>query len=236
MSKYGKLFLIPSYLDDTNSKSIIAPSIYEVIRNVEYYIVENVRTSRRYISSLNLGLVIEQLNFELLTKKSTSSDIGKLLEPVFNGFDVGVISEAGLPGIADPGKLAVEYAHKNGIQVIPLPGASSIILALVASGFNGQKFTFHGYLPIEKVAREQAIRILEKRALSTGETQVFMETPYRNNQLLESLTNVLKPDTKVSIASNITGTSEFIRTLTVANWKTLKPNIHKQPTIFSVGT
>lgn len=146
----GKLFLIPSPLAENTADTVISPQIKEIIKNTSYFLVENVRTARRFISSLRLGLTIEELDFQILDKKTRPAELEKIIQPIFEGKDIGVISEAGCPGIADPGAIAVTYAHAKGIQVIPLSGPSSMFLALMGSGFNGQSFTFHGYLPIQK--------------------------------------------------------------------------------------
>ncbi len=230
----GKLFLIPSYLSAQNDQDFIAPMVMDVIKNCSYFFVENVRTARRYIGSLKIGLAIEELNFIQLDKKSTWDDLYPLFEPIRDGKDIGVISEAGIPCLADPGNLAVTFAHQTGVQVIPLPGASSIQMALIASGFNGQQFTFHGYLPIDKQERKQKIKELEKRS-GTGYTQLFMETPYRNHQLLKDIFQVCRPDTLLSISSDISGQHEKILTLPINKWKKTDLQIHKIPSIFSFG-
>ncbi|MEM9337152.1 MAG: SAM-dependent methyltransferase [Bacteroidota bacterium] len=230
----GKLFLIPSYLSSDNDRSFIAPQAVEIIKNVDLFLVENVRSARRFISSLKAGITIEDLEFEVLNKKTSWDELYLWFEPVLSGRDIGVISEAGLPCLADPGNLAVSLAHQTGIQVIPLPGASSIQMALIASGFNGQQFTFHGYLPIGGGERIKKVKELEKQA-SKGYTQLFMETPYRNEQLLRDIIANCRSDTHLSIACNISGNNEFIRTFPISKWKNTPVQIHKLPTIFSFG-
>lgn len=230
----GTLFLIPTYLSSSNDASFIAPAVVDVVRHCTHYFVENVRTARRFISSLKTGIVIEDLHFSALDKKSTWDDLYPLFDPIRNGQDMAVMSEAGLPCLADPGNLAVTFAHQTGIRVVPLPGASSIQMALVASGFNGQQFTFHGYLPIDKNDRKQKIKELEKLS-STGYTQLFMETPYRNHQLVKDILSVCRPNTLLSIASDISGSQERIRTQPIAKWKKTDIQIHKIPTVFSFG-
>ncbi|MBC6401894.1 MAG: SAM-dependent methyltransferase [Ekhidna sp.] len=230
----GKLFLIPTYLSSGNDASFIAPMVVDVITNCSYYFVENVRTARRFISSLKTGLVIEELNFSLLDKKSARDDFYPLFEPLKNGDDMALIAEAGLPCLADPGNAVVTFAHQTGIQVVPLPGASSVQMALTASGFNGQQFTFHGYLPIAKNPRKQKIRELESAA-QAGYSQLFMETPYRNRQMFKTILETCRPDSLLSIASDISGPNEFILTQSIQKWKTTNIQIHKIPAIFSFG-
>lgn len=232
--KKGKLFLVPTYLSESNDASFISPMVTEVIKNCKYFFAENIRTSRRFISSLNTGVVIDELEFYQLDKKSTWDDMFPLFEPIQTGEDMAVISEAGVPCLADPGNLAVTFAHQTQIQVVPLPGTSSIQMALIASGFNGQQFTFHGYLPIDKGDRKQKIKELEKLS-SSGYTQIFMETPYRNHQLLKDIIHTCRPDTLLSIASDISGKKEMILTQPTKKWKTSNVEIHKIPTIFSFG-
>ncbi|TVP50579.1 MAG: SAM-dependent methyltransferase [Mongoliibacter sp.] len=228
----GKLFLIPSPLAENTADTVISPQIKEIIKNTSYFLVENVRTARRFISSLRLGLTIENLDFQILDKKTRPAELEKIIQPIFEGKDIGVISEAGCPGIADPGAIAVTYAHAKGIQVIPLSGPSSMFLALMGSGFNGQSFTFHGYLPIQKKERVQAIKTLEAESQKNRMTQIFMETPFRNNHLLDDLLAHLRPDTQLCIAKNLTGSDEFIQTKSVKDWKKVKIDLHKIPTVF----
>lgn len=230
----GKLFLVPTYLSESNDANFIAPLVYDVLKNTNYFFVENVRTARRFISSLKLGITIEELEFFVLDKKSSWDDMYPLFEPIRNGNDMAVMSEAGVPCLADPGNLAVSFAHQTNIQVVPLPGTSSIQMALIASGFNGQKFTFNGYLPIDKNPRKQKIKELERLSTS-GYTQLFMETPYRNQQLIKDIIATCRPDTLLSLAADISGNNEFIQTLPVSKWKKTDIQIHKIPTIFSFG-
>lgn len=231
----GILYMIPTYLDEANDHSYIAPVVKEVISHTSHYLVENVRTARRYISSLKLGLDISTLQFEQLDKNVGSEQITQLCQPLKQGSDVGIISEAGLPGIADPGMLAVRYAHRYGYRVVPLPGPSSIIQALIASGFNGQTFAFHGYLPIDPKKRKDAIRNMHSTLSKTGQTQLFMETPYRNDKLFADLIHTLPGNTMLAVASGISGNQELIKTMTVGEWKQKVPQLHKIPTIFSIG-
>ncbi|SIS52058.1 SAM-dependent methyltransferase [Belliella pelovolcani] len=230
----GKLYLIPSILAADTSLTIMSPQIKEVVKNTKYYLVEELRTARRYISSLKLGLVIEDLHFEILNKKTRTAQLQQLMQPILNGEDMGIISEAGCPGIADPGAVAVAWAHEKGIQVVPLSGPSSMFLALMGSGFNGQSFAFHGYLPIDKKDRAQAIKNLEAESIKMNRTQIFMETPFRNNQVLEDLKTQLHPNTKLCIAKNLTASDEVIVTKTIQDWKKSKIDLHKIPTVFII--
>ena len=231
----GSLFLIPSYLSQKNDASFIAPMVSDVLSNTTYFLVENVRTARRFISSLKLDLDISQLHFKVMDKSTDPQSLTSLIKPLLEGHDLGVISEAGLPGLADPGNMAVSWAHKNNIRVIPLPGASSIQMALIASGFNGQQFIFHGYLPIDKKERSQKIKQLESAVNKSGYTQIFMETPFRNDQMISALLSTCRPNMLLSIASDISGKNEFIHTRSVQYWKLTTPKLHKIPTIFSLG-
>ncbi|HLT07816.1 MAG TPA: SAM-dependent methyltransferase [Cyclobacteriaceae bacterium] len=232
MKDQGKLYLIPNVLADNTAQQVISPQVKEVIKHTTFFLVEDLRTARRYISSLKLGINIEELQLEILDKKTKEHQIKDLMRPTREGKDVGIISEAGCPGIADPGALAVSYAHQKGIQVVPLSGPSSMFLALMASGFNGQSFAFVGYIPIDKKARIDAIKELERDSLKHYRTQIFMETPFRNNHLLEDLKNSLHPNTKLCIAKNLTAKDEWIQSKTIAEWKKTKVDLHKVPTVF----
>lgn len=234
--KKGKLYLIPNVLAEGTAQTVISPQVKEVIQHTQYYLVENLRTARRYISSLKLDLTIEELNFEILDKKTNAHKTALLLQPIFEGHDIGIISEAGCPGIADPGAVAVAHAHQKGVQVVPLSGPSSMFLALMASGFNGQSFAFHGYLPIDKKGRVDALKMLEAESGRFKRTQIFMETPFRNNQLLEDLKQHLNPNTKLCIAKNITGKDELVVTKSIAEWRKTKIDLHKIPTVFVMDT
>ncbi len=231
----GILYLIPSVIAENTEQNVLSPQVLEVCRHTIYYLAENIRTARRFISSLGLGIAIPELEFSLLEKKTPENEVPALMQPLLQGKNVGILSEAGCPGVADPGARAVAWAHKNGVQVVPLVGPSSILLALMGSGFSGQSFAFNGYLPVKGPEKVQAIRQLERQA-QTGQTQLFMETPYRNNQLLADLLQQLQPNTKLCIASGLTGSGEFIRTFTVAAWRKNKPDLNKIPTIFLLGS
>ncbi len=229
-----QLILIPAPITDPGKPEQLPLEISNWISSIQHFLVENVRTARRYISSLQLGIDIQELSFEIIDKNTTPDQMKKLLQPMANGKNMGVISEAGCPGVADPGALAVEYAHKKGYEVVPLVGPSSILLALMASGMNGQKFCFHGYLPIEEEDRKKTLRKLEEESRKFNQTQIFIETPYRNNALLKSILEVCHPTARVCVARDITGDNNLVKTQTVAEWNGQLPELHKLPTVFLI--
>jgi 16S rRNA (cytidine1402-2'-O)-methyltransferase len=228
----GTLYLLPTLLSEGTMEQVLSPYIKNTIKSIQYFIVENVRTTRRFISALNLGIQIDDLTFFELNKHTPVESITGFLEPLQQGNSMGLLSEAGLPGIADPGSEIVKLVHRQGLHVKPLTGPSSIFLALMASGLNGQNFAFNGYLPIQKSDRLQAIRKLEKRSRDEQQSQIFMEAPYRNNQLLEDILKSCKGDTFLCIAADLTSDQEFIKTKTVDQWKKKRPALHKRPCIF----
>ena len=236
MKKSGTLYLIPTVLADNTADKVISPQVVETVKHLSYFIVENLRTARRYVKAICPELVIEELTFVQVDKDATPAQVQASLKPLLEaGTDAGIISEAGCPGVADPGAEVVKFAHQKGIKVVPFAGPSAILLSLMASGFNGQRFAFHGYLPIEKGPRLQALRHLEKEMQQRDQTQIFMETPYRNNKLLEDLVQTLSGGTRLCIAANITSPRhEFIQTKTIADWKNQLPDIHKQPAVFLI--
>ena len=230
------LFLIPAYLSEESPVEYFAPSIKEYILKTDYFFVENEKTARKVIKFFAPEKKQSELKLFLLDKYSESSDLKEAQKLMKSGQDFGLLSEAGLPCIADPGNLMVKWSHENNIKVIPINGPSSIILALISSGFNGQEFTFNGYLPIDKSEKKQKIQFLENQVQKSGYSQIFMETPYRNNQLLEDLIKFLNPNTKLCIAANINHpTEEFIKTLKISDWKNKKPELHKIPAVFVLG-
>lgn len=228
----GTVYLIPTIIAPDSIEETLPVSIRARVQQIDYFLVENVRTARRFISALQIDKSIDQLHFEILDKRTLPEVISTFFQPLFDGHDVGILSEAGCPGIADPGALAVHYAHQQHIRVVPLVGPSSILLALMASGFSGQSFTFHGYLPIDKLIRIQTIKKLEKLSQQHSQTQIFMETPYRNNQLLQDLLQQCNAETFICIARDITGPNEYIRSMKVKEWRRNKPDLHKIPTVF----
>lgn len=226
----GKLYLIPNVIADDTQSSVIPAHVRDALPSIQYFLAEDIRTARRYISSLKVYSSIESLHFEVLNKETPDSKLFELMKPISEGYHVGVISESGCPGIADPGALAVTYAHENNIQVVPLVGPSSLLLALMASGLNGQQFAFQGYLPID--AKEAAVKIkdLERESKTKNQTQIFIETPYRNNSVFDHLLKNLHSKTRLTVALDITGEGESIRTQYVGQWK--KENWPKIPAVF----
>ncbi len=230
----GNLYLIPCTLGDTPPLEVLPLLVKKAVEHIDYYIVEHEKNARRFIKSIVPRKSQPDLQFQLINKFTDASEIPQMLSPCLEGIDVGVISDAGCPGIADPGANVVEQAHLQGIKVVPLVGPSSILMAMMASGFNGQNFAFNGYLPIDKKERKAAIKRLEKLSLEYEQSQLFIETPYRNNQMLESLTTALHPQTKICVACDITLPSEFIKTDTAENWKQKKVDLNKRPTLFII--
>ncbi|UPL49407.1 SAM-dependent methyltransferase [Hymenobacter sublimis] len=232
----GTLYLIPTVLAEDTATQVLPPQVATQVAGLSYFLVENARTARRFIKGVAPQQVIEELRISVIDKDSTEAQIQAALAPVAAGQDAGVISEAGCPGIADPGAELARRAHQLGIRVVPLVGPSSLLLALMASGMNGQSFAFHGYLPIERAKRVAAIKKLEQQALQQQQTQLFIETPYRNLPLLEDLLQTLHPGTRLCVAASLTAANELVRTDTVAGWKKAgPPDIHKQPAVFLIG-
>jgi 16S rRNA (cytidine1402-2'-O)-methyltransferase len=230
----GILYLIPTVLAQDTAQQVLSPQVKEVLANTRHFFVENVRTTRRLISELKLGISIDSLQFYELNKDTPESQVKAYLQVLKEGADVGLLSEAGSPGIADPGALAVRLAHQEGIRVMPLAGPSAILMALMASGMNGQSFAFHGYLPIGKGERIKSIQKLEQEALRKKQTQLFMETPFRNTQLLEDLLQHCQPSTLLCIASALTTPEELVKTLPIKDWRSQHPDLHKKPTVFLI--
>lgn len=230
------LFLLPAYLSEETPLSYFAPAIRDYILKTDYFFVENEKTARKVIRFFCPEKKQPDLKLFLLGKHADPALLQEAFDLLKKGQDFGLLSEAGLPCIADPGNTVVAWCHENDIQVIPINGPSSIILALISSGFNGQQFTFHGYLPIDKSEKKSKIIWLENHVQKTGASQIFMETPYRNLQLFEDLCNILSPDTKLCIAANINHPSrEFIKTRTIKQWKKQPPQLHKIPAVYVLG-
>jgi 16S rRNA (cytidine1402-2'-O)-methyltransferase len=232
MSNKGNLFLIPSAISPNTADAIVPPKVKNTLMGIQYFLAEDIRTARRYLGSLKIYEKIDALTFEVLNKDTREVDMAALFKPVFSGNNLGVLSESGCPGIADPGAMAVRFAHQNAIRVIPVVGPSAIFLALMASGLNGQHFAFHGYLPIQRKDAGKAIRDLEKESKSRNQTQIFIETPYRNNQFFDNLVQQLMPETLLCVAIDITGENEFIRTDLVRNWRAQTIELPKNPAVF----
>jgi 16S rRNA (cytidine1402-2'-O)-methyltransferase len=229
----GKLYLIPSTLGEDSPMNVLPPIIPQIINNLKHFIVEDLRTARRFLKKFSPGIIIDELSFQILNEHTPPEEIPGLLEPLMGGKDIGLLSEAGLPCVADPGSKLVGYAHENGIKVVPLTGPSSIFLALMASGFNGQNFAFHGYLPVDKRERIQKIKELETAVYQKDQTQLFIETPYRNNQMLEALIQACKPETKICIAIELTLPGEKIIQTTAKRLNmNNRPDFNKKPAVF----
>lgn len=230
----ASLFLIPVTLGDTEHRRVLPEYNLEVIRGIRHFVVENVRTARRFLKKADPAIVIDDLTFYELNKHTSPEVVAGYLAPLAKGESVGVISEAGCPAVADPGADVVAIAQRKRYPVVPLVGPSSIILSVMASGFNGQSFAFHGYLPIDANERMNVIKKLESRVYSENQTQLFIETPYRNQKLVEELIKLCRPSTKLCIASNITCADEFIQTRPVKDWAGKVPDLAKKPTIFLI--
>ncbi|MEP2237656.1 MAG: SAM-dependent methyltransferase [Maribacter sp.] len=232
--KIGKVYLIPTTLGDMPPLEVLPISIKQTIEKLDYYVVENEKTARRFIKKISPRKSQPDLKLFVLNKFTEAAEIPSFLNPCLEGFDVGILSEAGCPGIADPGAAVVKIAHDKNIQVIPLVGPSSILLALMASGMNGQNFAFNGYLPIDSSDRKKYIKNLERRSKEENQSQVFIETPYRNNKMLEELIKTLAPSTRICVAADITLPTEYIKTKTAINWKRENVDLHKRPAIFII--
>ncbi|MEI6682422.1 MAG: SAM-dependent methyltransferase [Bacteroidota bacterium] len=232
MVNKGKLYLIPSPLAEGPVEMVIPEGTLAVIRRLRYFIVEEIRTARRFLIKAGITCPVDELTFLVFNEHSDLANLNQFLAAAGEGLDIGLLSEAGVPCVADPGNLLVAAAHELGISVVPLTGPSSILLALMASGFNGQHFSFLGYLPSDKVLRVKKIREIERTVRERDQTQIFIETPYRNLQMLESLVSVCQENTRLCIACDVTGANEFIATKTIGAWKKAKPDINKRPAIF----
>ncbi|MCF8302635.1 MAG: SAM-dependent methyltransferase [Bacteroidales bacterium] len=228
----GKLYLIPKTIGNTATNKVLPHYNHEIINALNEFIVEDARTARRFLKASGYEGSLDNLMLHVLNKHTLQEEIPGFLENCLAGKDIGLMSEAGLPCIADPGNVVVSLAHQKGIQVIPLVGPSSILLALMASGFNGQQFAFHGYLPIPLKDKEKKIREMERSIYRLDQTQIFMEAPYRNNKLLDNLLNTCQPDTVLCIAASLTTEEEYIKTLPIKNWAKKKPDLHKKPALF----
>jgi 16S rRNA (cytidine1402-2'-O)-methyltransferase len=230
----GKLYLIPTTLGECNINDVLPESIKRSIDFIDYYIVENEKTARKFIKSVHPQKVQASLHLSSLNKHTEVSEHSKMLQPCLDGHNIGLMSEAGCPGVADPGAVIAKLAHEKGIQVIPLVGPSSILLAIMASGMNGQSFTFHGYIPIDKSEKKTALKNLEKISQDKNQSQIFIETPYRNNKMLEDILQALQPNTHVCVATDITLETEYIKTMRVSEWKKAVVDLHNRPTIFII--
>lgn len=232
------LYLIPCPISDDTAVADVTPASNQaIINSLDYFIVENTRSARRFLSKSGYARAIDDATFVELNEHTTSpTEIAKMIEPLKAGRSAGVISEAGVPAVADPGQAVVELCHKHNIRVVPLVGPSSILMAVMAAGLSGQSFAFNGYLPIKEPERSKTIKRLESRARAEHQSQLFIEAPYRNVKLLEQMLKTLNPETRLCIACDITSQSEYIRTQSVAQWqKSSLPDIQKRPAIFIIG-
>lgn len=230
----GSLYLIPTTLGECDPMDVLPLTVKRVIETLDYFVVENEKTSRKFIKSIAPEKSQPSLKLFKLDKYADPAEVLTYLDVCDEGISVGLLSEAGVPAIADPGADIVKLAHEKGIKVIPLVGPSSIILAMMASGFNGQNFAFNGYLPIDASERKMALKNLEKLSLEKGQSQIFIETPYRNDKFLQDLKSILHPATKLCVACDVTLPSEYIKTLSIQDWKNENPELHKRPAIFII--
>lgn len=230
----GKLYLIPTTLGDNAPLEVLPISVKKVIENVSIFIVENEKSARRFIKKISPKKSQPSLELFLLNKFTQAIELPEFLTPCIAGKDVGLLSEAGCPGVADPGADIVKLAHEKDIQVVPLVGPSSILMAMMSSGLNGQSFAFNGYLPIDKNERKKEIKRLERLSFEQNQSQIFIETPYRNNKMLEDICSSVSADTNVCVACDITLQTEFIKTLPAKVWAKKNVDLHKRPTIFII--
>lgn len=232
IAQTGKLFLVPVTLGASKLAAVIPQEVQQCVRKLEYFIAENPKSARAYLKQVGVARPLQELHIATLNEHTPEETIAGLLAPLLAGHDVGVMSEAGCPGIADPGAKLVRHAHERAIRVVPLVGPSSILLALIASGLNGQSFVFHGYLPVAAVERERALRELEKQSRRLQQTQIFIETPYRNQKLLQSILGACAGATLLCVAADITLGAEDIRTKTIAAWKKDLPQLDRRQALF----
>ncbi|GAA4042947.1 SAM-dependent methyltransferase [Flavobacterium chungnamense] len=230
----GILYLIPTTLGESNPDDVLPQTVKRAIEFIDCYIVENEKTARRFIKSIYPEKVQSSLIISSLNKHTEVSEHNEMIQPCLQGINVGLMSEAGCPGVADPGAAIVKLAHEKGIQVVPLVGPSSILLAMMGSGMNGQSFAFNGYLPIDKSDKKSALKNFEKLSFDKNQSQIFIETPYRNNKLLEDFLQTLQPNTHLCIAADITLPTEYIKTMKVSEWKKATIDLHNRPTIFII--
>ncbi len=227
----GKIILFPMTLGESSIDAVIPLEVQEQLKKIRFLIVENIKTTRRYLKRIDKAIDVNKITFFELNKHTDARDLSSFLIPTEEGNDIGIISEAGCPGIADPGSEIVRIAHNKNIQVVPMVGPSSILLALISSGMNGQQFTFNGYLPFEKQERNKKLKIIEKQALNNV-SQIFMEPPFRNNKLLNEILQRMNSNLRLCIACDITLETEFIQTKNIKDWRNNKPNLNKRPTMF----
>ena len=234
--KFGTLYLIPVTLGDDNISQVLPPDVVKIAQNLENFVVESEKSARHFLSTIKTAKPVRELTLNLLNEHTLDKDVSALLTPLLAGKDVGLMSDAGCPGIADPGAKLIELAHQKGIRVVPLVGPSSILLSLMASGLNGQQFAFLGYLPVDKQARNLKLKEIEKRSQTHKETQIFIETPYRNQHMLEAILSTCHANTRLCIASQVSLEDEFVVTKRISEWKqSALPDLHKKPTVFLIS-
>ncbi len=229
-----KLFLIPTQLSD-EAIHVIPAYVKEIVFTLDDFVVENEKSARHFLKKIGYPKLLNDAKLYLLNEHSQSNEIGQLLKPLLDGKNIGLLSDAGCPAVADPGAELVKAAHLNNFRVVPLVGPSSVILSLMASGMNGQSFSFAGYIPRDRAARVKALKEMEKISNTKNQTQIFIEAPYRNQHLLEDILQTCDPDTMLCVACEITGSNEFIKTKSVRDWRKKVPDINKKPTIFLIG-
>lgn len=234
MTTFGTLYLIPVMLGDTPANEVLPASVLRAVTLIDDYVVENSKVARKFIKAMCPEKVQATLNLFELNKHTDETAINSFLQPLLEGKNMGLMSDAGCPGVADPGAAIVALAHEKGIKVVPLTGPSSILLSLMGSGMNGQSFTFNGYLPIDKSEKKTMLKNLEKWSFERNQSQIFIETPYRNNQLIEEMTQVLHPNTLLCVACDLTLPTEIMLTKPISFWKKHKIDLHKRPCIFIV--
>lgn len=232
LNRRGRLYLIPALLGNTDPELVLPAGTIEVMRKLDIFIVENIRSARRLLSRVKPLVPIDEMLFLELNKHTKEQEMLDFLLPAFEGKSIGLMSEAGTPCVADPGNVIVEMAHQSGVEVMPLTGPNALLLALMASGFNGQSFAFHGYLPIQKQDRVKALLGLQHRTELTNETQLFIETPFRNQALYETIIQQCRPSLMLCLAVNISMPDQYIRSMTIADWKKEKPDLNKKPAVF----
>ena len=231
--QFGTLYLIPVTLGEDNITQVLPPDVVSIAQGLDNFVVESEKSARHFLSTIKTIKPVRELSLNLLNEHTEQKDVAALLAPLLAGKDLGLMSDAGCPGVADPGAKLIELAHQKGIRVVPFVGPSSILLSLMASGLNGQQFVFLGYLPVDKTQRNQKLKEIEKRSLTHKETQLFIETPYRNQHMLEAIVSICQPNTRLCVACDISLTTELITSKTIATWKKSPlPDLHKRPTIF----
>ncbi len=232
-NKLGTLYLIPVTLGDDNISKVLPADVVSIAQQLDTFVVESEKSARHFLSTIKTIKPVRELVLNLLNEHTEDKDVSALLAPLLAGKNIGLMSDAGCPGVADPGAKLVELAHQKGIRIVPFVGPSSILLSVMASGLNGQQFAFLGYLPVDKTLRNQKLKEIEKRSLTHKETQLFIETPYRNQHMLEAILSMCQPNTRLCVACDISLGTEMIMTKTIASWKkTPLPDLHKRPTVF----